>query len=229
MEDRINLEQAGQETDRILDNLRKKGGKTYNWDKIRESIRNDLKSLTFWLHGAIREKDQAARDCDLAFILESFADPRRSQIHSIFEAYRYEEKVPKRRIFKLLKALEGDTSIKLTRMQEVYVEPIMLTRKAVTKAALPLLEAGKLGRQVYPNRTTSKYRMGEEKAPCVIGSALPDDIAEYLDIKYTGGSIRCGQNLVIIARKDEDWFVTAQKLHDYGSLDELRDLLTKAL
>lgn len=118
MNEQINPEQAGQETNRYLYNLRKKGGKTYNynWDKVRELIRNDLKVLTFWLHGAIKEKDQTARDCDLAFILESFEEPKRSQIHSIYDAYRFEEKVTKRHILKILKAFKNDPSIKLVRM-----------------------------------------------------------------------------------------------------------------
>ena len=105
---------------------------------------------------------------------------------------------------------------------------ITLTPCIVAEKALPLLEQKLLACQVYPGLRRYTYRTGETKAPCVIGAAIPDEIAEFLDRVFRGGSIDCGQQTVLYSEKDINWLREAQNLHDKGHTSELYSMLLEA-
>lgn len=105
---------------------------------------------------------------------------------------------------------------------------IELTRKMVAEAALPLLDAGKLGRQVHP-KACSAYRMGRSRSPCVIGAALPDDIATLIDKAFPGIFVTDIPEFIGVSINDREWMRRAQWAHDAGKFDELRAHLLTGL
>lgn len=106
---------------------------------------------------------------------------------------------------------------------------ITINREMVAHHALPLIETDKLAYQVYPGLARYQYRTGEAKAPCVIGAALPDEIASFLDSNFRAGSINCGQKVVIYSTEDAKWLRDAQIMHDRGQLTDLRNMLIKSI
>ena len=105
---------------------------------------------------------------------------------------------------------------------------IELTRKMVAEAALPLLDAGKLGRQVHP-RAKLGYRMGATKSPCVIGAALPDDVATRIDKAFPGIFVTDIPESIGVSINDREWMSRAQRAHDAGEFGELRAHLLTGL
>lgn len=110
--------------------------------------------------------------------------------------------------------------------------PFKLTPRMVAEAALPLLIAGKLQRQLHPDQSACFYRHRADSSPCVIGAALPDAVALRLQNAVLSTAIdeALDSAEIVFAAPADRWpLIRWQKLHDTRRLVELRTALEAEL
>ena len=108
--------------------------------------------------------------------------------------------------------------------------PFYLTARMVAEKALPLLLAGKLGRQLHQT-LGCWYRHPEDGSPCVIGAALPDDVTARCQTYGATFSPDVDELLdgFILSSPDRSTLRRLQKLHDNNAIDDLRTALERIL
>lgn len=110
--------------------------------------------------------------------------------------------------------------------------PFVLTCEMVARAALPLLIEGKLQIQIHGGDRGCMYRHAEDSSPCVIGSALPDDLAHEADSRTLSRvrALASGPNALFIVRgTDVTRLDLWQRLHDFNDIPKLRAELESCL